>query len=56
MPWSVAHNALFRAAAHNPGIARSHNLSQQKAGQMAAEGIKRPSPQTYAKALTRMPR
>ena len=40
MPWTAAQNKLFRAAAHNPQIARKHGLTQSKARSMAAEGIK----------------
>ena len=40
MPWTEKQNRLFRAAAHNPAIAASHHMSQQKAGEMAGEGIK----------------
>ncbi len=58
MPWSEAQIRLFRAAAHNPQIAASHGMTQAKAGQMAAEGVKpakpKASPQQYAKALGAM--
>lgn len=40
MPWTAAQVRLFRAAEHNPEIARKHGLSQAKAGQMADEGVK----------------
>lgn len=51
MPWSVAQNALFRAAEHNPAIAKSHGMTQQKAGQMAHEGIKSDAKSKLAAAL-----
>ncbi len=41
MPWSEKQVRLFQAAAHNPEIARKHGLSQPKARQMAAEGVKK---------------
>lgn len=55
MPWSASQNRLFRAAAHNPAIARSHGMTQAKAGQMAAEGVKKPltKGQMLAAALRR---
>ena len=40
MPWSPAQVKLFRAAAHNPAIAKSHGMTQAKAAQMASEGVK----------------
>ena len=44
MPWSDAQVRLFAAAAHNPGIAQAHGMSQSKAAGMASEGIKRGAP------------
>lgn len=41
MPWTESQIRLFRAAAHNPGIARKHGLSQSKAREMAYEGVKK---------------
>ena len=41
MPWTAAQQRLFRAAAHSPGIARSHGLTQGRAAQMAGEGVKK---------------
>lgn len=41
MPWTQAQNRLFRAAAHNPAIAQSSGIPQDKARQMASEGVKR---------------
>lgn len=32
---------LFRAAAHNPEIAKRKGISQEKAARMAAEGVKK---------------
>jgi len=40
MPWSKKQNKLFRAAEHNPAIAKSHGLTHAKAKKMAHEGIK----------------
>lgn len=41
MPWTPAQNRLFRAAEHNPAIARKHGLSRATAKKLANEGIKR---------------
>ena len=43
MPWTPAQHRLFEAAAHDPAIAARKGIPQQKASQMAAEGIKRPA-------------
>ena len=51
MPWTEKQVRLFRAAAHNPEIAKAHGMSQRKAGEMAAEGVKKPSPKAIAKVL-----
>lgn len=40
MPWSLKQSRLFRAAAHDSGIAKAHGLSQGKAREMAKEGVK----------------
>lgn len=40
MPWTSAQHRLFEAAAHNPAIAKEHSMSQEKAKQMAGEGVK----------------
>jgi len=40
MPWTPKQHRLFMAAAHNPAIAAAHHIPQQKAAQMASEGIK----------------
>jgi len=47
MPFSPAQNKLFRAAAHNPAIAKSAGIPQAKAAKMAAEGV------TKGKALAK---
>lgn len=41
MPWTAKQNKLFRAAAHNPQIAKKHGLTQAKAAKMASEGVKK---------------
>jgi len=41
VPYSLKQNALFRAAAHNPDIAKSSGIPMQTAKKLAAEGIKR---------------
>lgn len=41
MPWTAKQLKLFRAAAHNPTIAKSHGLSQAKASEMSKEGLKK---------------
>ncbi len=41
MPWNNAQNKLFRAAAHNPAIAKSSGIPMQQAAKMASEGVKR---------------
>lgn len=43
MPWNPAQHRLFEAAAHNPAAAKKTGIPQQKAAQMASEGIKKPS-------------
>ncbi len=53
MPWSPAQHRLFEGIAHG-SIAPKTGLTQAKASQMAAEGIKKsPKPIDYAKALAR---
>jgi hypothetical protein len=51
MPWTPAQHRLFEAAAHNPAIAKSKGIPQAQAAKMASEGIKKPTPKQYAKAL-----
>lgn len=41
MPWSPEQNKLFRAAEHDPEIAREHRLSQKEARKLAHEGVKK---------------
>lgn len=41
MPYTAAQNKLFRAAAHNPAIARNSGIPQSTAAKLAHEGIKR---------------
>ena len=41
MPWTKKQNKLFRAAEHNPKIAKKVGISQAKAKKMAHEGIKK---------------
>lgn len=48
MPYTLAQNRLFQAAAHNPAVAKKVGIPQDKAKQMAAEGVKR---QALAQAL-----
>jgi hypothetical protein len=43
MPWSEKQNRLFRAAQHDPEIAREHGLSRREAGKLADEGVKKDS-------------
>ena len=40
MPWTPAQHRLFQAAAHNPQVARRVGIPQDKAKQMASEGVK----------------
>jgi hypothetical protein len=44
MPYTEKQNRLFRAAAHDPSIAKKHGLSQSEAKKMAAEGVKKKVP------------
>lgn len=53
MPWTAAQIKLFRAAAHNPEIAKKHGMSQAEASRMSKEGVKKPSGRDYARALKR---
>ena len=41
MPWIPAQHRLFEAAAHSPAVAQRVGIPQQKASQMASEGIKK---------------
>ena len=55
MPWTAAQHRLFEAAAHNPVLAQRVGIPQNKAQNMAKEGIKypsnQPSPQKLAQGL-----
>lgn len=39
MPWTKEQNKLFRAAAHNPEIAKKHGMSMEQAHKIADEGV-----------------
>ena len=41
MPFLPSQNALFRAAAHNPKIAKARGIPMSTARRLAGEGIKR---------------
>lgn len=41
MPWTEKQIKLFRAAAHNPKIAKAHHMTQAKASEMSKEGVKK---------------
>ena len=41
MPWTPAQNRLFQAAAHNPAVANRVGIPQEKAAQLASEGVKK---------------
>ncbi len=56
MPWTPAQVRLFRAAEHNPAIAKAHGMTQAKAGQMASEGVKVPSAKQALSAALRVRR
>jgi len=50
MPYSAKQNKLFRAAEHNPAIAKKVGIPQATAAKMAAEGVKK-DPKKLAYAL-----
>ena len=50
MPYSAKQNKLFRAAEHNPAIAKKVGIPQSTASNMAAEGVKK-DPHKLAQAL-----
>ena len=50
MPYSVKQNKLFRAAEHNPAIAKKVGIPQATAAKMAHEGVKK-DPHKLAQAL-----
>lgn len=52
MPWTGPQHRLFEAAAHSPQVAARVGIPQQKAAQMASEGVK-PKGKTLADALRR---
>jgi hypothetical protein len=54
MPWSSAQHRLFEAAAHDPSVAKRVGIPQEKASQMASEGVKT-DPKKLAKALKAKP-
>lgn len=41
MPYTAKQNKLFRAAAHDPKIAKSAGIPQKTARKLAAEGVKK---------------
>lgn len=41
MPWTPAQNRLFQAAAHSPAVAKRVGIPQDKAKEMASEGVKK---------------
>ena len=51
MPYTASQHKLFQAAAHNPQIAAKHGMSQQKAAEMASEGVKHQQRRHLAKML-----
>jgi hypothetical protein len=50
MPYSAKQNKLFRAAEHNPAIAKKVGIPQATAAKMASEGVKK-DPHKLAQAL-----
>jgi hypothetical protein len=42
MPWTAKQNKLFRAAEHDPKIAKSAGIPQATAKKLAHEGVKKP--------------
>lgn len=53
IPYSPSQNKLFRAAAHDPAIAKSSGIPQAKAAEMADEGVKPQSGAGKRKALVK---
>ena len=51
MPWSPAQERLFQAAAHDPAVSKRVGIPQDKAKQMASEGVKKKDPKKLAMAL-----
>ncbi len=58
MPWSEAQNKLFRAAEHNPAIAKSAGIPQATAKKLAHEGVTTSKPKhiRLAETLSKMNR
>lgn len=50
MPYTESQNKLFRAAEHNPAIAKKVGIPQATAAKMAHEGVKK-DPHKLAQAL-----
>lgn len=50
MPWSPAQHRLFEAASHDASVAKRVGIPQDKAKQMASEGVKK-DPKKLANAL-----
>lgn len=50
MPYTAKQNKLFRAAEHNPEIAKKVGIPQATAKKLVAEGVKK-DPKKMAKAL-----
>jgi hypothetical protein len=50
MPYTLQQHKLFEAAANSPAVAKRVGIPQDKAKQMASEGVKK-DPQKLAKAL-----
>jgi len=44
-PYTESQNKLFRAAEHNPAIAKKVGIPQATAAKMAHEGVKKDPPQ-----------
>lgn len=50
MPWTAKQHRLFESAAHSPSVAKRVGIPQEKAAQMASEGVKK-DPKKLAAAL-----
>jgi hypothetical protein len=44
MPYTEKQNKLFRAAAHDPKIAKAHGMTTTEAKKLASEGVKKKVP------------
>jgi len=53
MPWTEKQNKLFRAAAHNPAIAKKNDIPQSIASKLAHEGVKKDSAKDVALSIRR---